>query len=148
MVFKKIMSSVMGVKDKSVGPRRAYRIHVPGLRVKVEGKPMDFPNRDLSATGVGLVVSRPIIKGQVYKVSLFLKGELVVSGLKLKVVRNGEGYAGCRFIDPDRRQSKVLHSLVLEEMKKDADLRKLLKEDEDGELSTFLEVDGTFKVDL
>ena len=122
MFIKKILNVVSKKGDS--GPRRAFRVEIPGLRAKLSGRPVSFAVRDLSATGIGLVMPKPLRTGSSVEVNLFRGNDLLLKALKVKVVRVGKGFVGCLFENLDRTQTDVLHEVVLVEQKKLADIKK------------------------
>lgn len=126
MFFKKILNVVSQKGDKE--PRRAYRVEIPGLRAKLSGRPVSFAVRDLSATGIGLVMHKPLQVGSKVEVNLFRDSELLIKAMHVKVVRIGKGFVGCIFEGLDRAQTDTLHEVVLVEQKKLADIKKKTKE--------------------
>ena len=109
---------------KPSGDRKAYRAKIEGLHVKVAGRPAVYAAKDLSPTGVGLDGCTGMREGQLYEVNLFFKGKLTASSLKTRVVRAASTFTGLLFIGLDRRQADAVHSIVLSEQKRQAELRK------------------------
>nr|WP_287413054.1 PilZ domain-containing protein [Pseudodesulfovibrio sp.] len=116
----------VSVKQSS-GKRIAYRAKISGLHVKVVGRPSVYSVSDLSPTGLGLSGSTGMREGDVFVLSLYLKGKRVATDLHAKVVRAKQMFTGLVFVNPDRRQMDALHALVLEEQKEQAEERKKIR---------------------
>lgn len=116
----------VSVKQSS-GNRAAYRAKISGLHVKVVGRPSVYSASDLSPTGLGLSGSTGMREGDVFVLSLYLKGRRVAADLQAKVVRVKSMFTGLVFINPDRRQMDALHALVLQEQKEQAEERKKIR---------------------
>ncbi len=110
--------------SREAGERKAYRARIEGLHVKVAGRPSVYAARDISPTGVGLDGGTGMREGQLFELNLFFKGRLTASDLKARVVRSTATFTGLVFIDLDRRQEDAVHAIVLEEQKRQAELRK------------------------
>lgn len=107
--------------------RRAYRIAIQELKVAVHGKgsTFTFTVKDLSASGIGLMSQAKAFKpGVMIRLDILLGKKAVCQGLVAKVVRAGNGVVGCQFESLDKKQETVLHEMVLNEQKKQAELRK------------------------
>lgn len=123
-VFKNLFK--VSVKETS-GKRATYRAKIDGLHVKVVGRPSVYAASDLSPTGVGLSGRTGMYEGEIYVLSLFLKGKRVAADLRAKVVRVAPTFTGLVFVTPDRRQTDSLHAIVLSEQKAQAEERKQVR---------------------
>lgn len=109
------------------GDRAAYRAKIPGLHVKIAGRPAVYAAKDISPTGVGIGCGIGKREGQFLTINFFYKGRLVVSDLKCQIVRTSASFTGLTFVTPNRRQADAIHALVLDEQKRQAELRKVDK---------------------
>jgi hypothetical protein len=123
MVFKKIFK--VESKEDPSNKRGAVRVQVPGLRAKVLGRKSTYAVADLSHSGIALHrAGKDFRRGDTIQITLFKGGAMKATALKAQVVREFSGNVGCVFTALDRRQTKILHELVLEEQKKAADFKK------------------------
>ena len=106
------------------GKREAYRASIPGLHVKVVGRPAVYSAKDISPTGVGLAGSTGMREGDRFEVGLYYRGKPIATGIKAKVVRAAPTFTGLVFEDMDRRAQDAVHELVLEEQKRQAEERR------------------------
>ncbi|NMC47928.1 MAG: PilZ domain-containing protein [Desulfovibrio sp.] len=116
------------VKSDPKERRRAYRVRIKDLQVVVHGQSatFTFTAKDVSALGVGMMTSARAFKPGIL-IRLDIKkqgGQIIASGLTAKVVRAEGGVVGCQFQDMTKEQETILHSLVLEEQKRQAARRK------------------------
>ncbi len=126
--LKKILSVTSGKKEAK-DKRAAYRVIIPNLRAKLCGRPISVSVKDLSATGIALNTNaKEFAPGNIIMVSLFRGTKLLLADIKLKVVRVGKGFVGCLFVNPSTQQADMLHSITLEEQKREADIKKTRKE--------------------
>ena len=101
-------------------PRKAYRISLPGLVVRIKKNNQFYVVKDISACGLAF---RPLSKDedfqvdQVVRLSLIFKKRLIVKELLAKVVRRQEKIVACEFIELDHRQEYRLDKFVLEVQK-------------------------------
>lgn len=103
------------------GRRRAFRTRVPGLTVRVSGQGDTYEVKDLSATGLAILMGQDggFQEGDLLSVDLLLGGRLYVAGLPVRVVVIVDDIvAGCNFEELDRRQEARLDRLVLEVQKR------------------------------
>jgi c-di-GMP-binding flagellar brake protein YcgR len=114
-------------KNDSKDRRRAYRVHIKDLQVVVHGQSatFSFTAKDVSALGVGVLTDAKAFKpGILIRLDIKRGGKILATGLTAKVVRAGSGVVGCQFQDMTKTQETVLHTLVLEEQKRQAACRK------------------------
>lgn len=109
---------------KKSGDRKAYRAKISGLHVKIAGRPAVYVAKDISPSGLGLGGGIGMREGQELTLNLFHKGSMVASGLRARVMRAAPTFTGLTFVGLDRRQSDALHRIVLEEQKRQAELRR------------------------
>lgn len=109
---------------KKSGDRKTYRAQISGLHVKIAGRPAVYAAKDLSPSGVGLGGGIGMREGQDLTLNLFFKGALVVSDIKARVMRAAPTFTGLTFVAMSRRQADAVHAIVLEEQKRQAELRK------------------------
>jgi|GEM_PF-1414684 len=120
-LFKKTEKS--GAKDR----RRAYRVCIKDLQVVVHGQSatFSFTAKDVSALGVGVLTNAKAFKpGILIRLDIKKGGKILASGLTAQVVRAGSGVVGCQFQEMSKVQETILHTLVLEEQKRQAACRK------------------------
>ena len=110
--------------DKPSGPRGAYRAKIAGLHVKVAGRPAVYSATDLSPSGVGLSGCTGMREGERLEIGLYHKGVSVALGIMAKVVRADKSFTALAFESMDRRNQDAVHQLVLEEQKRQAEVRK------------------------
>jgi hypothetical protein len=126
--LKKILSVTSGkkgTKDK----RAAYRVIIPNLRAKISGRPISISVKDISANGIALkTTAREFAPGNTVTVTLFRGSQMLLSDLKLKVVRVGKGFVGCTYVKPKAQQADMLHAITLEEQKREAEIKKKKQE--------------------
>lgn len=107
--------------------RRAYRVCIKDLQVVVHGQSatFTFTAKDISTMGVGvLTAARAFKPGILIRLDIKKSGKFLATGLIAKVVRAANGVVGCQFQDVTKVQETVLHTLVLEEQKRQAATRK------------------------
>ncbi|WP_029894399.1 PilZ domain-containing protein [Desulfohalovibrio reitneri] len=125
MSFLKKLLHVASSKGGSQERRQAYRVEIPSLRAKLSGKPISVGVRDISATGISLVTAAKEFKqGNTVSINLFKGAILLLSSLKIEVVRVDTGYVGARFVELTPQQDNFLHAVTLEEQKKQAERKK------------------------
>lgn len=112
----------MSVRN-TAGKRKTYRANVSGLHIKLVGRPTVYSARDISPTGLGINGATGLRVGQIIELGLFLKGSMVVSGIKGRVVRVSDAFTGLVFENTDPRKTDAIHALVLKELKRQADSR-------------------------
>jgi hypothetical protein len=94
--------------------RRAYRISVPELRVRVAGYEYDFKAWDLSVLGIGFTYgANPFRLAQILRLDLLEHGDILVSGVDSIVSRMGAGVVGCAFLRLNASQQSAMEALVL-----------------------------------
>ncbi len=94
--------------------RRAYRISVMDLRVRIIGYGREFVARDLSVSGIGFLrEDSPFKLAQMLQMDLLDGDEVVVQGLTGIVARVGMGVVGCAFLKMDEATLDSVASLVL-----------------------------------
>lgn len=106
--------------------RRAYRVPVRGVSIKVHGFSSLFPVVDLSVTGLAFRDdSQSFTLGQLFQFDLFIKDKVWVNGVEGKVVRTwNKAMVGCSFAALTRSQEQMLDRLNLEIQKRMIDKRK------------------------
>ena len=107
-------------------PRRAFRARVVGLGARVHSRGRDYPVKDISATGLGLLdETRGFRQGESLVLDLEIHGKAFLRDLPATVVRVHEhGVVGLDFLELDRRVEQRLDKFVLEIQKRLIDLRK------------------------
>ncbi|MGM0424375.1 MAG: PilZ domain-containing protein [Thermodesulfobacteriota bacterium] len=108
-------------------PRKAYRVHVTGLKAAFQGQEGLWQVKDLSAVGLGVYIAPGnlgLSLGQETQVSLFRYGELMLQELPARVTRQDEEITAFEFLGLDRRQEYELDKLVLEIQKEMIDRKK------------------------
>jgi hypothetical protein len=107
-------------------PRRAFRARVVGLGVRVHSRDRDYPVKDISATGLGLLdETRGFRQGESLVVDLEIHGRPFLRDLPATVVRvHDSGIVGLDFTKLDPKVEQRLDKLVLEIQKRLIDLRK------------------------
>jgi hypothetical protein len=116
-----------GENKRAKDRRRAYRVCIKDLQVVVHGQSaiFSFTAKDISALGVGVLTDAKAFKpGILIRIDIKKEGKFLATGLTAKVVRAGSGVVGCQFQDMTKVQETVLHTLVLEEQKRQASRRK------------------------
>ena len=108
----------------SSGKRAAYRATINGLHVKVAGRPAVYSATDLSPTGVGLSGSTGMRVGEKHELGLYHKGRRVAHNITARVVRVDSTFTGLAFEGLDRRAQNDVHQLVLDEQKRQAEVRR------------------------
>ncbi|NDY58639.1 PilZ domain-containing protein [Desulfovibrio sulfodismutans] len=114
-------------KSEAKDRRRAYRVHIKDLQVVVHGQSatFSFTAKDVSALGVGVLTNAKAFQpGILIRLDIKQGGKILATGLTAKVVRAGGGVVGCQFQDMTKVQETILHTLVLEEQKRQAARRK------------------------
>ncbi|QLA17077.1 PilZ domain-containing protein [Desulfolutivibrio sulfoxidireducens] len=107
--------------------RRAYRVSIKDLQVVVHGQSatFTFTAKDISALGVGVLTdAKAFTPGILIRLDIKQGGRILAAGLTATVVRAGGGVVGCQFQDMTKAQETILHSLVLEEQKRQAASRR------------------------
>lgn len=128
-MFKKLFG--IKVKETPDNKRAMARVAIPGLEAKLEGKSVVFGVRDLSPSGIGLAGGLAGFReGMTIGLTLFHRGRLLLAGVQVKIMRIGKGFVGCHFLNLDRQGTRVMHELVLEEQKRQADIKKKEREKE------------------
>jgi c-di-GMP-binding flagellar brake protein YcgR len=118
--------------DLEEGKRQAFRARVPGLLCIVQGRDVEFPVKDISATGMALVdEGNNLSDDEVVYLDLLINHRAYMQEVKAKVIRViGNGIVGVNFIELDRRQEAKLDKLVLEVQKRLINMRKLKTADD------------------
>lgn len=94
--------------------RKAYRVPVTDLRVRVVGYGREFTARDLSVNGIGfLQEDSPFKLAQMLRLDLLDGDEAVVQGLAAIVARVGMGVVGCAFLKMDEAMQGSVEALIL-----------------------------------
>ncbi len=103
--------------------RSSLRLFVPDWQVRLADKKIELQAVDLSATGLCFEALRPPLeKGASLNVELVNRGEVVLTGLMLAVMRVENNIIGCRFASLTRQQEKDLTHLLAEEQRKGANV--------------------------
>ena len=102
--------------------RKAYRVSIPGLYVRIRGLEHAFPVQDVSATGVAFEnTSRQNLEyqpGDEMELDLLIKDKTYLEELKALLVRHRDFMLACEFHDLGLHQEAGLDKLVLEVQKK------------------------------
>ena len=102
--------------------RRAYRISIPGLYVRIRGLEHAFPVQDISATGVAFENTYrqhlDYQPGDEMELDLLIKDRTYLEELKALLVRHRDFMLACEFHDLGLHQEAGLDKLVLEVQKK------------------------------
>lgn len=103
--------------------RGSLRLFVPDWQVRLIDHKIDLQAVDLSATGICFEATRPPLeKGQTMNVELINRGEVVLSGIKLQVMRVEKTTIGSSFPSLSRQQENTLTHLITEEQRKGAQI--------------------------
>lgn len=115
--------------------RQAYRLHVPGLSIRIQGQEASCPVIDLSPLGLAFKhEGRAFSLGQTFTLDLYARDKLWVDGLNAKIVRVREkSQVACVFVGLTRVQERALDTLTLEIQKRLIDLRKKKQQQEGNE---------------
>jgi len=117
--------------------RRAYRISIPGLYVRIRGLEHTFPVQDISATGIAFEnTSKQDLKyqpGDELELDLLIKDRTYMEELKALLVRHRDFMLACEFNDLGLRQEAGLDKLVLEVQKKWIAAKKKKRAEEKNE---------------
>jgi len=114
--------------------RQAYRVHCPGLAIRIQGRNMPYPVIDLSVTGLAFRDGeRSFSLGQKIRLDLYVKDKIWIQGVSAKFVRICDnGVAACVFEGATTFQERLLDKLTLELQKQLIDQRKR-KQQEDND---------------
>ncbi len=106
--------------------RGAFRTSIPGLVIKISGRPKPYAVKDFSVNGLAFASDKDSFGvDEQFEVDFILGKKVLLSGLVLKVVRDiGKGLMGCIFVELDKYQEERLDKLVLEVQKRMILLRK------------------------
>jgi hypothetical protein len=111
--------------DEGKERRKAYRVPITNMKVRVQGLKEKFPARDISVTGISFDgLDRPFKMGKGVVVDVLDGPRTVVSGLTMKIMHYTKGFVGGQFVKLTREQEDTLHSMVLAIQKKMAEKRK------------------------
>lgn len=125
------------VEYSSSSPRKAYRVSIPNLKIKITDRPDEFQALDISAGGVAFSLkgkdNQGLETGQDIEVSLIIKEKIFLQELKGKLVKVTDTFAACEFGDIPLKQEALLDKLVLEIQKKMIELQRKKKEQDEKE---------------
>lgn len=94
--------------------RHGFRVATPGLKAQSPELGGVYPVKDLSVTGLALVIEKPHQKaGMLVTLNLGQAGRVLIKELKAKIVRHEEGIVGCAFFDVVQDQEDELGKIVL-----------------------------------
>ncbi len=94
--------------------RRAYRVSVPELRVRVSGFEYDFKAWDLSVLGIGFMHGANAFKlAQMLRLDLLEHGSIIVPDVEAIVSRMSSDVVGCAFLRLRASQQRAVEELVL-----------------------------------
>ncbi|WP_320170635.1 PilZ domain-containing protein [Maridesulfovibrio sp.] len=112
--------------DSKNQARGAFRTSIPGLAIKISGKPAPYSVKDFSVNGLAFSSGgRKFNVGEQFSADFVLGPKVILSGLTIKIVRDiGKGLMGCIYVDLDKYQEERLDKLVLEVQKRMIMMRK------------------------
>ncbi len=118
----------LDVRYECSTPRKAYRVSIPGLKVRINDSSNEHQALDISSGGVDFsfdIQSNPKLEHQQeITLSLIIRNRVFLENLKARVVKTGETFAACEFLDIPLRQEALLDKLVLEVQKKMIELQR------------------------
>lgn len=124
----------LDVEYESSSPRKAYRVSIPGLKVKIDNQENLYQALDISAGGVAFSITREdefaCESGQELEISLVIRDKTFLEKLQAILVKVTDSFAACEFKDIPLRQEALLDKLVLEVQKKMIELQRKKKEQE------------------
>ncbi|QGY40718.1 hypothetical protein GM415_11475 [Pseudodesulfovibrio cashew] len=100
------------------GNREAYRAGFSDLQLRIDDRSAPVAVINLSPVGVGLRRNVGMTQGQEAVVHLYRKGVLVIPDLAVRVARVSASATGLAFLGLTRKQTDEIHSVVLEEQKR------------------------------
>ncbi|MGE4293433.1 MAG: PilZ domain-containing protein [Desulfovibrio sp.] len=116
---------VGGRPDGKAERRRSYRVSYEGLVCRVKELQKVVRVRDISASGIGLLVKEKRIKaGTRLHLVLGADGKALVKGLVMRVVRHDQGVLGGEFEALDRQHEDQINQLVLDAQKRRSERKK------------------------
>ncbi|WP_144302885.1 PilZ domain-containing protein [Oceanidesulfovibrio indonesiensis] len=100
--------------------RRAFRVNIHGMRVRIPARDVAYPARDLSAVGMCIMASEGTFEwGEVFEIEIIMEDSVYISNLFAKVQRIlPDGLVGVSFEELDPRNEAKLDKLVLETQKR------------------------------
>jgi hypothetical protein len=112
--------------------RRSYRVHYPGLTVRVPTFDTAYPVLDLSTFGVAFRdESQSFRQGQEIELDLYVQGKIWIAGLMATVVRVRESVlVACNFEALTKQQEVRMDKLTLEIQKRWIAYRKRQQQQE------------------
>ncbi|WP_320005837.1 PilZ domain-containing protein [Maridesulfovibrio sp.] len=116
----------MDILFESNSSRGAFRTSLPGLALRIDGRPESYSVKDFSVNGLAFAAGKESFAvDEQFKVDFVLGKKELLTGLEIKIVRDiGEGLMGCIYVDLDKYQEARLDKLVLEVQKRMILLRK------------------------
>jgi len=116
----------MDISFESNSARGAFRTSLPGLGLRIEGRPAPYSVKDFSVNGLAFSAGDDSFSvEEEFKVDFVLGKKELLTGLDIKIVRDiGKGLMGCIYVDLDKYQEARLDKLVLEVQKRMIQLRK------------------------
>ncbi|MFN2268923.1 MAG: PilZ domain-containing protein [Desulfonatronovibrio sp.] len=121
----------------SSSPRKAYRVSIPNLKIKIKDRPGEFEALDISAGGVAFSIKENdnpgLEAGQEIEISLVIKERVFLQELQGKIVKVTDTFAACEFGDIPLKQEALLDKLVLEVQKKMIELKRKKKEQDNSD---------------
>lgn len=125
------------VEYSSSSPRKAYRVSIPNLKIKIKDRPGKFEALDISVGGVAFSLKKNddhgLEAGQDVEISLIIKEKVFLKELQGKLVKVTDTFAACEFEDIPLRQEAILDKLVLEIQKKMIELKRKKKEQNESD---------------
>ena len=120
------------VEYSSSSPRKAYRVSIPNLKIKIKDRPGEFEALDISVSGVAFSLKENDNQGletdQDVEISLIIRQKVFLKELQGKLVKVTDTFAACEFGDIPLKQEALLDKLVLEIQKRMIELKRKKKE--------------------
>jgi hypothetical protein len=106
--------------------RQAYRVHYPGLAIRVHGRKAPYPVIDLSPLGLAFTdKEQSFTLGQTMRLDLCIQDKVCVQGIQARIVRIRDMLrVACVFEELSRLQERLLDKLTLEIQKRLIEQRK------------------------
>ncbi len=113
--------------------RRAFRVNIRGMQVRIPARDETYPARDLSAVGMCIMASEGTFEwGEVFEIEIIMEDSVYISNLFAKVQRIlPDGLVGVSFEELDPRNEARLDKLVLETQKQMIDQKRARETNQD-----------------
>lgn len=118
--------------------RRAFRVSLPGLKVRVLGRVALYPVVDLSTFGLAFTDDSSSFQvGQLVQVDVHVQEKVWIASLEAKVVAvRDDVLVACTFVNMTRFQEQRMDKLSLEIQKRWIQIRKLQKQQGEDEANS------------